>query len=135
MFWLSFLQIFYKFLFIYYYPSHKKLCRNMHWIFSKFIPYLAYKFCSISYNSNSIAIKTLCTTPWHQWHALSTKFLSNYFHFSLGKFFCKMHWVLSKCISYIATKFCSKSYQLNSFTIKTLTTPSGHHSLASCTIL
>ena len=119
----------------FFYPSYTKLCHNMHWFFLKFVSDLANKFCSISYNSNSIAIKTLCTPPWHQWHALLTKNSWNYFHFLLGKFFCKMDWVLSKYTSYIATKSCSKSYQLNSFAIKTLTTPSGHHSLSSCTIL
>ena len=38
---------------------HTKFCHNMLWIFSKFISYLAYKFCSICYNSNSIVNK------WH----------------------------------------------------------------------
>ena len=77
---------------------HTKFCHNMLWIFSKFISYLAYKFCSICYNSNSIVIKTLCTPPWHQWHALFIKFFWNYFHFSSGNFF-------SKC-----TEFCLSAY-------------------------
>ena len=90
--------------------------------------YLLYPCTCHNWNTLLYFTLTLCTTPWYQ-------FSSNYFYFSVGKFFCKMYWVLSKRTFYIATKFCSKSYQSNSFTIKTLNTPSGHHSLASCTIL
>ena len=53
----------------FFYPSYTKFCHNMHWIFSKFTPDLANKFLSISYNLNSIAIKTPCKPPWPQWHA------------------------------------------------------------------
>ena len=73
-----------KFFSHFFYSSHIKFCHNMHWFFSKFILYLANKFCSISYNSNSIAIKTLCTPSWHQWHFSQNFFVNNACHWYQG---------------------------------------------------
>ena len=95
---------------------------------------LGNKFFSISNNMNFVTIKTLCTLSWHHRHVLFTKMFYSYFYFSLWKFVYKMLWDFFKYISHVASKFCSKSYQSNSIALKTLTIPSGHHLLASCTI-
>ena len=110
---------------------HTTFCNNMHWIFIKSTFYLGSKFFSMSNNLNSVTIKTLCTLSWHpDITSLHINVLQLFLFFTL-KICLQNALRFFKYISHVATKFCSKSYQSNSIALKTLTTPSHHHLLAS----